>query len=227
MVNYTVRKILYKGRTMLTTGFFGNYDGAFQWLVDNTHIKFVVFEQNKENNVITLLCQKIGIPIYLVKTTLDIENVIRHFKDIDLFIVASFGLIFTEQILQHPKLDTINFHPGVLPQYRGRHPLPQAILNKDQYMGFTSHIMNLSIDKGEILNIIRLPIDYESTYAFNEEKLLHNLINFVEETIYNYTHNIYTAPQGLSNYYKPLDKETLEKIFRATKLNELNFENCD
>ena len=40
----------------------------------------------------------------------------------------------------------INIHPGILSQYRGRHPLPQAILNHETYMGITAHVLNKKID---------------------------------------------------------------------------------
>lgn len=207
--------------SLLNIGFFGNFEKAFEELPLKYNVEFVVFEINKENLVIKETCKRNNIKVFLIESKNDIYNVIQDYLDIDLFIVSSFGIIFDKKILNHPRLDVINIHPGVLPNYRGRHPLPQAILNKEQYMGITSHIMNLEIDRGEILNIIKLPIDYSKNYKNNEYALLEKLPDFVVQSIDNYLNKKYFVLSGKEVYYKPLKKEIINQIFKIKKLEDI------
>ena len=210
-----------------TIGFFGNFGQVFNSLVSNYNIKFVVFEQNKENIEILNYCKENDIEYFSVKSIQEIKNVLIPYKNIDLFIVASFGLIFDKELINYPKYNTINFHPGVLPKYRGRHPLPQAIVNRDRYMGITSHIMNLEIDKGRILGMKKIPIDYELSYKENEKILLSHMKDIVYQTFENYFNNKYIISSEEENYYRPLNRDILKKIFSAKKLKELRFDSCD
>ena len=213
---------------LLNIGFFGNFDKAFDGIKDRHNIKFVIFEENKENSKIKSYCYEKKIEVFLVKSKIDIHKIIKNFLDIDLFLVASFGIIFDKKILNHPRLNVINIHPGILPNYRGRHPLPQAILNKEKYMGITSHIMNLEIDKGKILNLIQLPIDYTKNYKENELNLVKELPNFVLKTVDNYLNKKYlNIVENSNKYYKPLKKELINNIFTANKLEDIINENSD
>ena len=55
----------------------------------------------------------------------------------DLYIVASYGKIIPDSILNLPKYKTINIHPSLLPKYRGPSPLQEQILNDDRNVGVT------------------------------------------------------------------------------------------
>jgi len=206
---------------LINIGFFGNFDGIFKGLINKYIVQFVVFEENKSNYIIEEICKERNIKVFYVKSKYDIYNSIQNFKNIDLFVVASFGLIFNETILKYPKLDTINIHPGILPTYRGRHPLPQAILNKEKYMGITSHIMELEIDRGRILYQKQLAINYDKTYKYNEQVLLEELNIFILKTINNYLNKIYLNLKGVGKYYKPLEKKQILKIFQVKKLKDI------
>lgn len=201
--------------------FFGNYSKAFLSLVDDYTISFVVFETGKENQNIINYCSNNKIKYISVLSKGDIHKLLTRISEIDIFLVASFGLIFDQKILDFPKFDVINIHPGLLPQYRGRHPLPQAILNKELYMGLTSHVMSLAIDEGRILKIVKIAINYEKNYKDNELLLLNRLYNFVKESVQNYFNNVEITTKEKNTYYKPLDKDQLHEIFTVTKLKEL------
>ena len=69
----------------------------------------------------------------------------------DIFLVAGFSQIFQKQILNIPKLATINLHAGKLPYYRGGSPLNWQLINQEKFAGISAILMNEGIDTGNIL----------------------------------------------------------------------------
>ncbi len=68
----------------------------------------------------------------------------------DLFIVVAYGKIIPEDILNIPKLGSINIHYSLLPKYRGASPVESAILNGDTETGVTIQKMQFKMDSGPI-----------------------------------------------------------------------------
>ena len=71
-------------------------------------------------------------------------------KTWDLFIVAAYGLIIPQSVLDIPKYGTLNVHPSLLPKHRGATPVQQAILQDDE-TGITIMVMDAKMDHGDIL----------------------------------------------------------------------------
>lgn len=69
----------------------------------------------------------------------------------DLFIIVAYGKIIPENILNMPKLGSINIHYSLLPKYRGASPVESAILNKDTETGVTIQKMEFEVDAGAII----------------------------------------------------------------------------
>jgi methionyl-tRNA formyltransferase len=72
-------------------------------------------------------------------------------RQADLFVVAAFGQILKQDVLNIPKLYPVNIHASLLPVYRGASPIQRAILNGDKKTGITVIIMNQFLDKGDII----------------------------------------------------------------------------
>jgi len=72
-------------------------------------------------------------------------------KEIDFFVVVSYGKMIPKEILDLPKLGTLNIHPSLLPLYRGPSPIIAPILNGDQETGVTIIKINEKMDHGPIL----------------------------------------------------------------------------
>lgn len=79
----------------------------------------------------------------------------------DVFVVAAFGQILTQEILDMPKLGCINIHASLLPAYRGAAPIQWAILDGLKETGVTIMQMDAGIDTGDIL--LQEKIDIEPT----------------------------------------------------------------
>lgn len=71
--------------------------------------------------------------------------------NLDLIIVSSFHQIIKEEIINLPKKGIINFHPSLLPKYRGPNPLNWVLLNSEEFTGVTVHKLVKNIDGGDIL----------------------------------------------------------------------------
>jgi len=69
----------------------------------------------------------------------------------DFFVVAAFGQILSQIVLDIPKIYPINIHASLLPKYRGPSPIQASILNMDTHTGVTTMVMEKEMDKGDIL----------------------------------------------------------------------------
>lgn len=73
------------------------------------------------------------------------------FNDTAIFIVASYGLIIPQSILDIPQSGVINIHPSLLPTYRGATPIQQAILDDRFDTGVSIMKMDAKMDHGPLL----------------------------------------------------------------------------
>lgn len=69
----------------------------------------------------------------------------------DFIFVASWSEKLKKEIIDLPKIATINVHPSLLPKYRGANPYHRVILNQEKKTGVTFHLVNEKWDSGEIL----------------------------------------------------------------------------
>lgn len=69
----------------------------------------------------------------------------------DIFVVAAFGQILSEEILNMPKYGCINIHASLLPKYRGAAPIQWSVINGDAVSGVTIMQMDKGLDTGDIL----------------------------------------------------------------------------
>ena len=77
----------------------------------------------------------------------------------DLFIVASYGYILSQTILNIPTKGVLNVHTSLLPKYRGASPIESALLNGDTETGSTIMQMTLGMDEGPIITQSRFNIE--------------------------------------------------------------------
>ncbi len=114
----------------------------------------------KENNVTLLQPEKVK----EIKDTLEKESC-------DFFIVVSYGKIIPQEILDLPKLGTINIHPSLLPLYRGPSPIIAPILNGDEETGVTIIKIDKEMDHGPILAQEKITLQGDEMIEDLENKL--------------------------------------------------------
>ena len=91
--------------------------------------------------------------------------------DADIFVVAAFGQILSEEILTMPKYGCVNIHASLLPKYRGSAPIQWAIINGESMSGVTIMQMDKGIDTGDMLMKAEVTIGPRETGDSLHDKL--------------------------------------------------------
>lgn len=89
----------------------------------------------------------------------------------ELIVVAAYGRILPEDILNYPARGCINVHSSLLPRYRGAAPINWAILNGDRETGVTIMHMAAALDAGDIISQVSTPIDPNETVESLHDRL--------------------------------------------------------
>lgn len=89
----------------------------------------------------------------------------------DVMVVAAYGLILPQSVLDIPPLGCINIHASLLPRWRGAAPIHRAIEAGDAETGVTIMQMELDLDTGPMLAMESLPIAADDTTATLHDKL--------------------------------------------------------
>lgn len=113
-----------------------------------------------------------GIPVFQpVKIRLPEEVAELKKYDADVFIVAAFGQILSQEILDMPKYGCLNIHASLLPKYRGAAPIQYVIVNGEEKTGITIQQMNAGIDTGDILYTVETDIAEDETFETLHDRL--------------------------------------------------------
>lgn len=89
----------------------------------------------------------------------------------DVMVVAAYGLILPQWVLDSFRLGCVNIHASLLPRWRGAAPIHRAIEAGDAQTGVTIMQMDAGLDTGAMLLIEKLPIDADDTTASLHDKL--------------------------------------------------------
>lgn len=113
-----------------------------------------------------------GIPVWQpgsLKRAANIEALAAMHAD--LYIVAAFGQILPQAVLDQPRFGTLNIHASLLPKYRGVSPIAEAILQGDDETGITIMLLDAGIDTGPMLLKKSISISDEDTTGSLTAKL--------------------------------------------------------
>ncbi len=89
----------------------------------------------------------------------------------DVLVVAAYGLILPQWVLDLPSLGCLNIHASLLPRWRGAAPIQRAIEGDDAQTGITIMQMNAGLDTGDMIAIKALNIELHDTAATLHDKL--------------------------------------------------------
>ena len=149
----------------LRIAFMGTPDfsvGALQALIDSEHDVVCVYSQpprpkgrgqQVQKSPVHLCAESAGIKVRYPVNFKDDKDV-QNFNDLnlDIAVVAAYGLILPMSILAAPKYGCINIHASLLPRWRGAAPIQRAIMAGDEQSGVTIMQMEKGLDTGpEIL----------------------------------------------------------------------------
>ena len=87
----------------------------------------------------------------------------------DIAVVAAYGLILPQVVLDAPRLGCLNVHASLLPRWRGAAPVQRAILAGDEVTGVTIMQMEAGLDTGPMLATANVSLDRKSAGELTEE----------------------------------------------------------
>ncbi|MBR3176849.1 methionyl-tRNA formyltransferase [Candidatus Saccharibacteria bacterium] len=111
-----------------------------------------------------------NIPVYFSKNNDEILETIQRY-DADVAVLASYGKIIPERIINAFPGGIINIHPSLLPKYRGTTPIESALLNGDTETGVSVMRLVKAMDAGNILAQVKVKITPDTTKQSLYEEL--------------------------------------------------------
>ena len=146
---------------------------ALQALIDSEHEIVAVYTQPDRRagrgqkirlSAVKQLALDTQLPIEQT-TTLKSKEALKTLKayQADIMIVAAYGLLLPQAILDAPRYGCLNIHGSLLPRWRGAAPIQRAIEAGDQQTGVTIMQMALGLDTGDMLSTITCPITATDT----------------------------------------------------------------
>ena len=107
----------------------------------------------------------------------------------DLIVVAAFGQILPQEVLDIPDYGCINIHGSILPEYRGAAPIQYAILDGKDKTGVTIMQMERGLDTGDIISVAEVEVGRKDIISLSDElaecgaKLVINTIDLIAHMI--------------------------------------------
>lgn len=121
---------------------------------------------------VKVFAEEHGIPVYQPQTLKNgaFEDELKKL-DPDMIIVAAYGKILPEYVLDYPKYGCVNAHGSILPKYRGASPIQRAIIDGEKITGITAMYMADGIDTGDIIKIYPCEITPNDDFGSLHDKL--------------------------------------------------------
>lgn len=101
----------------------------------------------------------------------------------DLIIVAAYGKILPEYVLNAPRLGCVNAHASLLPEYRGASPIQRCIIDGKKETGVTAMYMEKGLDTGNIILSEKVKIEDCDTAQTLHDKLADTAGSVIIKTI--------------------------------------------
>lgn len=159
-----------------------------------------------------IIAEQHHIPVYQ-PTSLRTEEAYNTIKALapDLIIVAAYGKIIPENILNLPQFQCLNVHPSDLPKYRGASPLQYTIWHNEKETKTTIMVMEPTLDTGPIVAqsepyVLSPQESYLSLEELMAQKSAELLSNVVEPWCKKQLHPLKQNDQ-FASYTKILSKE--------------------
>jgi methionyl-tRNA formyltransferase len=139
----------------------------------------------------------------------EVLEVLAQWKP-DIIVVAAYGKILPESILQLPPMGCVNLHASLLPRHRGAAPISGAILAGDTVTGVCTIRMDRGMDTGDILLKEEVTINDEDTAGTLHDKLMERGASLVVDTLQGIMKKVIRpVPQdhSLATYTRLVTKE--------------------
>ena len=113
----------------------------------------------------------------------------------DVMVVAAYGLILPQWVLDLPPRGCVNIHASLLPRWRGAAPIHRAIEAGDAHSGITIMQMDAGLDTGDMLRVESIPIAAADTTATLHDRLAALGARLIVETLERLGAGLSRTPQ--------------------------------
>ena len=140
----------------------------------------------------------------------------------DVMVVAAYGLILPQVVLDTPKYGCLNIHGSLLPRWRGAAPIQRAISTGDTETGVTIMKMAAGLDTGDMMYKTYCPIEATDTSASLHDKLAQQgaeatvKVLASESTLQHYLDNRVVQDEALTVYAHKLSKAEAKIDWNST-----------
>jgi methionyl-tRNA formyltransferase len=137
----------------------------------------------------------------------------------DLVVVAAYGQILPQSVLDVPRCGCLNVHPSLLPKFRGVSPVAASILAGDEFTGVSVMLLDAGTDTGPILAQAQVPVASEDTSDTLSGKLARIGAQLVLDVIPSWlSGNLGARPQNaaMASYCRKLSKADGEIDWRLS-----------
>lgn len=167
-----------------------------------------------------------GIPVYQ-PSTLRGEEFVALLDSLapELIIVAAYGKILPENVINYPSLGCINVHGSLLPRYRGAAPIQRAIIDGERETGITIMYMDVGLDTGDMLSKVVVPIENTDNFETMHDKLADAGAKLLVETVSaleNGTASREKQDDSLSTYAAKIENADCALDFDADAMSVFN-----
>lgn len=155
-----------------------------------------------------------NIPVYQ-PTNVNDEESMQLFRTLnpDIIVVAAFGQVLKEELLNLPKYGCINIHASLLPKLRGAAPIQFAVIEGDKEAGVTIMKMAKGLDTGDMLSKVSVPLDKKETGGSLHDKLSKLGGELLMNTLTEIENNTITpVPQGEEYTYAGMLSKSMGDI---------------
>lgn len=129
----------------------------------------------------------------------------------DVMVVAAYGLILPQQVLDIPKYGCLNIHGSLLPRWRGAAPIHRAIQHGDTETGVTIMQMAAGLDTGDMLLKVSCPITNKDTGQTIHDRLANDGASALMQVLENIDDlNPEAQDDSLTCYAEKLNKAEAE-----------------
>ena len=132
----------------------------------------------------------------------------------DTMVVAAYGLILPQSVLDMPRFGCINIHASLLPRWRGAAPIQRALLAGDTESGVCVMQMEAGLDTGPVLDCARLPIAADETAGTLHDKLADLGARLIVKTLAQFPVSPVPQPEAGATYAAKIEKAEAQLNWR-------------
>jgi methionyl-tRNA formyltransferase len=201
-------------------------------LKKNFEIELVITTEKELKDPIIAYCKKNQLSYLSTNNLLDQDTKYKILNTkSELAVLADFGLILPNEVLNKFVKGILNIHPSLLPKYRGPTPVQSALLNNEKETGVSIIKLDSKIDHGPILAQVKEEIEgndtaqslYERLFQIGSDLLYQNIKQYINNKLKLIKQNDEKATftklliknDGFFNLNNPPSLEELDLIIRA------------